>query len=164
MGDTLRQYLQGKLPMIPTGAAYCWAHVDDVARGHILAMEKGVVGQKYIIAGECKSLIDTLALAEQITGIPAPRMHAPPAMLKFGAAIMGVVEKVAPVPDLYRAETLRVSAGVTYMGDNAKARRELGYNPRPLEVGLRETLLNEMERLNISTQRRSDAEQRKDGA
>ncbi len=41
---------------------------------------------------------------------------------------------------------MRTSAGVTYIGDNAKARRELGFDPRPLEAGLRETLAFELAR------------------
>jgi hypothetical protein len=74
-----------------------------------------------------------MKLAQRITGIPAPR-EVPPAMIKAAAALMGVAEKVVPVPDKYSAEFLRVSAGITYIGSNAKARRELGYNPRSLEV------------------------------
>src|SRR5258708_14519614 len=56
-GDTsslhmaLVQYLQRKLPIMPGRTAFCWAHVDDIARGHILAMEKGIAGRSYIIAG-----------------------------------------------------------------------------------------------------------------
>ena len=62
---------------------------------------------------------------------------------------MSVVEKVVPVPEEYTAEYLRVSAGVTYIGSNAKARRELGYNPRPLEEGLTGTLQHEMRLLGM---------------
>jgi len=40
IGDALRQYLRGKLRRIPRTAAYCWAHVDDTARAHILALEQ----------------------------------------------------------------------------------------------------------------------------
>ena len=65
------------------------------------------------------------------------------------AATMSVVEKVVPVPEEYTAEYLRVSAGVTYIGSNAKARRELGYNPRPLEEGLTGTLQHEMRLLGM---------------
>src|SRR3989442_1329201 len=43
------QYLQRKLPMMPGRTAFCWAHVDDIARGHILAMQKGTAGQTYIM-------------------------------------------------------------------------------------------------------------------
>jgi len=45
---------------------------------------------------------------------------------------------------------LRINAGVTYLGDNAKARRELGYDPRPLDEGLPPTLLDEMALLGMT--------------
>lgn len=145
---TFLQYLQRKLPFIPTATAYSWAHVDDIARGHILAMEQGKSGESYIIAGPTHTLVEAMKLAQHITGVPAPRA-VPPAMIKAVAAFMGVAEKMVPVPDEYSAEFLRVSAGVTYIGSNAKARRELGYNPRSLEVGLTETLHHEMELLGM---------------
>ena len=47
---------------------------------------------------------------------------------------------MVPLPEAYQPEALRASAGATYLGSNTKARRELGYAPRPLEQGLRETL------------------------
>jgi nucleoside-diphosphate-sugar epimerase len=62
---------------------------------------------------------------------------------------MGVVGRFKAVPETMSAEYLRASAGVTYLGDNAKARRELGYAPRPLREGLQETLLAVMARLGI---------------
>ena len=145
---TFLQYLQRKLPFIPTVTAYSWAHVDDIARGHILAMEQGKPGESYIIAGPTHTLVEAMKLAQRITGVPAPR-EIPPAMIKAVAAVMGVAEKVVPVPDEYSAEFLRISAGVTYIGSNAKARRDLGYNPRSLEVGLTETLQREMELLGM---------------
>lgn len=141
---TLVQYLRRQLPMAPSGTAYCWAHVEDVARGHILAMERGKPGESYIIAGECKPLVEVFRLAETVTGIPAPRLRVPRPLMQVSAALAGVAEKVLPLPDVYRAEALRSSAGVTYIGDNAKARQELGYAPRPLSEGLPETLAYEL--------------------
>ena len=150
MHDTLVQYLLRKLPVAPQKTAYCWAHVDDIARGHILAMEKGNLGESYIIAGQVCSLIDALALAEKITGIPAPHLHPAPGVLKAASGLMRVVEKVIPMPELYSSETVRISAGVTYLGSNEKAKRELGYSVRPLEDGLREMFLHDMQQLGIS--------------
>jgi dihydroflavonol-4-reductase len=66
------------------------------------------------------------------------------------AAMAGAIGAIVPLPDAYTAEGLRVVAGVTYLGDNAKARRELGYAPRPLEAGLRETLAHEMKALGMA--------------
>ncbi len=134
---TFVRYLRRKLRALPKGTAYCWAHVDDVAAGHILAMEKGVPGQSYILAGEPHSLTEAFQVAERITGIPAPRIELSPAVLRALAR-------------LARSERLRDLAGVTYLGSNAKARRDLGYDPRPLEVGLRETLGHEMHLLGIT--------------
>lgn len=134
MGVTLRQYLQRKLRGIPKGSAYCWGHVEDTAAGHLLAMERGRPGESYIIAGEPRTLVDAIELAALITGVPAPRLRPSPAFLKFLAT-------------LTRSETVRVGAGVTYLGSNAKAKRELGLRHRPFEEGFRETLLAEMRSL-----------------
>lgn len=140
MRTTFVQYLQRKLLLLPRRTAFCWAHVDDVARGHLLAMERGKPGECYILAGPQHSFIECMELAEKITGIPAPRLRVTPGMIKAMSALMAVIEKVATLPEMYTAEGLRVIAGVTYLGDNAKAKRELGYNPRSLVDGLTETL------------------------
>ena len=142
-GDSIRQYIKKKLPIIPTRSAYCWAHVDDVAMGHWLAMEKGKAGETYIIAGPRHTLTEAYSMAEKITGIPKPK-EVSPSMIKTMASIVAVIEKIIPMPPLYASESLRVTSGVTYLGDNSKARRELGYNPRSLEEGLKETLTHEM--------------------
>lgn len=148
IGATFAQYLQRKLPMIPTGTAYSWAHVDDIAAAHRMAMEQGAPGGQYIIAGPSHSVVEAFDYAQSITGIPAP-MRVSPAILRSLASVMGVVERIVPVPDEYSAEYLRVAAGVTYLGTSAKAQREWGYAPRPLEVGLAETLRYEMQRLGV---------------
>jgi nucleoside-diphosphate-sugar epimerase len=146
--DTLIQYLQRRLPMLPQRTAFCWAHVDDAARAHILAMEKGRRGETYIIAGPKHTLVEALHVAREITGIPEPRA-VPAGLFKALSVVMGVVERVVALPEVFTREALRSLAGVTYIGDNAKARRELGYNPRPLRVGLAETLQHEMRSLGM---------------
>lgn len=140
IAEVFRQYLAGKLPMVPDKTAYCWAHVDDTARGHLQAMEKGKIGENYFIAGPVHTLFDALQIAERITGIKAPRIKASPGMLRALSSLMSIVETVIPISGQYSSETLRVSAGATYLGSNAKAERELGFSPRPLAEGLRETL------------------------
>jgi hypothetical protein len=64
---------------------------------------------------------------------------------------MSVVERILPVPDGYTAEYLRENAGTTYLGDSSKGKRELGFEARPLEVGLDETLHHEMRLLGMPT-------------
>jgi nucleoside-diphosphate-sugar epimerase len=147
-GDTsgvrtiLIQYLQRKLPMVPKDVAYCWAHVDDIARGHVLAMEKGRP-TNYFLAGPPHRLIEALQIAQSITGIPAPKVLLPSAVLSIAAALVRPIEAIVPLPASASSESLRVLAGVTYLGTAAKAEAELGWRPRPLHEGLAQTLRHE---------------------
>lgn len=147
--DAFVQFLQRKLPMLPQKTAYSWGHVTDVVDAHIAALEKGKAGENYFICGPTHTLLEAMKLVEQISGVPAPKLVAPPVLLKMMAAIMGVVESLVSLPPTYTAEYLRVSAGVTYIGKNSKARCELGFNPRPLAQGLGETVALEMQSLGM---------------
>lgn len=131
--DLVVQYLSGKLRAVPKETAFCFAPVQDTARGHIVAMEKGRPGESYIIAGPPAKVVDVLALAERVTGVPAPRSHPPAWLIRFLAA-------------LSRSEQLRVAAAA-YLGSNAKAVRELGFRAVPLEEGLPPYLRYEQEQL-----------------
>jgi nucleoside-diphosphate-sugar epimerase len=139
-GDAIRDYMAAKLPMLPRESKICWGHVDDIAEGHLLALERGKPGESYIIAGPCHTFIEAFEIAERITGIPAPNLHLPPWLLQALSAPMGLIDRILPLPPEYSSEALRVLAGVTYLGSNSKARRELGYEPRSLEQGFRSTL------------------------
>ena len=147
--DFLRQYLTRRLPVVPQKVAYSWAHVEDVARGHIQAMQQGRSGESYFLAGPVHTLIEALHMAQQITGVPLPAFTAPPLILHTMSKIMGMLERAVPVPETYSSEYLRLSAGVTYLGNSAKARHELGWSARPLMEGLTETLIYEMHRLGM---------------
>jgi nucleoside-diphosphate-sugar epimerase len=144
------QYLQGRLAAVPARTAFCWAHVEDVARAHILAMERGRTGESYIVAGPAHTMIEALQIAERLTGIRGPSLHPPPLVMKAASAVMGAVGALIALPPELTAEGLRVLAGVTYLGSNEKARRELGYVPRSLEDGLRTTLAHEQQQLAIA--------------
>ena len=77
-GQIIVDYLNRKLPAyLDTGLN--WVHVRDVAMGHILAAEKGVVGERYILGNSQGNLTmkQTLALLEEITGILAPKIKIP---------------------------------------------------------------------------------------
>ena len=152
-GNALDQYLKRRLPLTPQGVAYCWGYIDDIARAHITLMDRGRAGEEYIIAGPMYTLIEALAIAERFCGIKAPRIHPSPGMMGAMAAMMSAVGAVVPLPELYSAEALRVSAGVTYVGDNSKAKRELGYDPRPLETGMPVAVEHEMRKLGMKAPR-----------
>lgn len=147
--DAMVQFLQRKLPMMPQQTAYAWGHVDDIADAHIAAMQQGKVGESYYVCGPNHTFVEAMQMVTQVSGVPAPRIVASAGLLKAMSGMMRWVEKVIKVPPTYTAEFLRVCAGVTYIGNNAKARRELGFNPRPLAQGLRETIALEMQALGM---------------
>jgi nucleoside-diphosphate-sugar epimerase len=147
-------YLKKRLKMVPKKTAFCWGHVEDIAAGHIQAMEKGRPGESYILAGPQHTLIEALEIAQKITGIKPPRFHPGPPMMQLFSGVMGVVGYLKPLPESSNGETLRKLAGRTYLGADQKARLELDFLPRSLEAGLRETLefeLAEQRRLTTVT-------------
>ncbi len=95
---------------------------------------------RFFVTG-ATGFIEAFALTQEITGIRAPRIHASPALIRTMAAFSELMEKLVPLSEGYSSETLRVAAGAMYLGSNAKARRDLGFGPRPLKQGLQETLL-----------------------
>ncbi len=139
---TIHQLLLGKLPVVPRTTAYCWGHVSDIAQAHILAMQQGRVGESYIISGPCHTLEAAIRLACVATDSRLP-MFVPGGLLRAMAPLMQLLEKVIPLPAEYTGESMRVIGGTTYLGDNTKARRELGYAPRSLEEGWVQTVLHE---------------------
>jgi len=143
---TLIDFLNGRLPMIPSQFGICMAHVEDTVNGHILAMEKGKAGESYIIAGDTYRMTDIFKLASQITGKRTP-MTVPYQMMGIMSVLVTPFD--AFLPESYTSEGLRVFAGNTYWGDNSKAKRELGFATRPFREGLQETLHHEMKILGM---------------
>lgn len=140
LGALLRDATAGKRLMLPGGGTgLCWAHVADVARGHLLAMERGEPGETYIIAGPCHTYREAFEAASRAAGTRLRASWLPPALLRALAGPTGAVERLLPLPADFSAEAMRVTGGTTYYGDNGRARRALGYAPRPLEEGMRDT-------------------------
>lgn len=137
-GAFIAQVVRGKRPLAPSGGGVCWAHVDDVARGHVLAMEKGTPGECYMLAGPRATLADGLRTVARIAGTRGP-VVLPGRVVGLTAGLMAAVGRVVPVPPDLAAETMRAGLA-TYYGSPAKAERELGWSARPLEVGLAETV------------------------
>jgi nucleoside-diphosphate-sugar epimerase len=145
--NMLVSYLQRRLPMVPKQTAFCWGHVEDIAHGHIQAMEQGKPGESYILAGPQHTLVEVMEMAAKITGIKPPRFRPVPHMMQFLSAFMGIAGYVTKPAEAYTGEGLRVFAGTTYLGNDQKARLELDFLPRSLETGLCETLAFEQAEL-----------------
>jgi nucleoside-diphosphate-sugar epimerase len=144
MHTALVDLLRGRLPMTPARTAFCWAHVEDTARGHILAMEKGRPGESYIIAGPRHTFEQAFDLAASMAKVRAPMMHPGPAAMRAMAAVTSVAGRFMSLPPAFTPEALRVLAGTTYFGSSEKAVRELGFTARPLDEGLAQTLEHEL--------------------
>jgi len=143
-----RDYLTGDLPMIPRDWKLPFDHAGDIARAHRLAMETGTPGEEYIVASEPRTMPEVFGVAQEITGIPVPRV-VPDALFGGLATVMRGVEKVATPPDGLEAELMEFFAGKQYNVDNSKAKRELGIEHRPLKEGLRDYLAWEAEQLGM---------------
>ncbi|NNF04196.1 MAG: NAD-dependent epimerase/dehydratase family protein, partial [Rhodothermales bacterium] len=133
-------FLRGRLPAVPGRAKHSWAHVDDIADAHIAALERGRPGECYHLAGPDHSFRDVFRAAARITGRRPPPFEIPPVLMKALVPIAAAAERFTGLPEPFRAESLRVSAGTTYISSSNKAEREFGFDPRPIEIGLRDTL------------------------
>lgn len=116
-----------------------WAHVDDVVEGHLLALEKGKLGEAYILAGPALMYKQAMQMWESISGVRAPRMWMPGRVAAILAGLSGLLERIGLRP-LFSSEALREFVDVTYFARADKARRELGWQARPVEQLFKETL------------------------
>lgn len=137
-------YLNGDLPMIPSDFVMSFDYVEDTAANIQRAMERGNPGEEYIIASEPRSLVEYFDIAENCTGVPAPR---PVPGSLFGLLRYGVagLETFTRPPEGFESELLGFFATGEALVDNSKARRELNIEHRSLEDGVREYMRWEME-------------------
>jgi nucleoside-diphosphate-sugar epimerase len=144
MRTALVDLLRRRLPMTPARTAFCWAHIEDTARGHIQAMEQGKPGETYIITGPRHTFEQAFDVAASIAKVRAPMFHPGPTAMRAFAAMSEVAGRFVNLPPSFTPEALRVLAGTTYFGSNEKAVREIGFRARPLDEGMAQTLEHEM--------------------
>ena len=137
-GKTVVDFLRGAMPAyLDTGLNVVDA--DDTADGHLLAFERGKVGERYILGCENMTLRDIFEHLASISGVRAPRAKIPyPVALAAGAASTGWAYLTGKEPraPLNGVRMARKKMWVTI--DKAKA--ELGYNPGPASAGLRKAV------------------------
>jgi len=113
-------------------------HVEDVAAGILLALDKGEIGQSYILGAEITTMRGLIETVAKVSGKKAPKRAMPTRMLKLITPMGPLVGKLMGQPPNLR-ELISSADGVTFWAKHDKAMKDLGYSPRPLEVGLRET-------------------------
>ncbi|MGO9902227.1 MAG: NAD-dependent epimerase/dehydratase family protein [Solirubrobacteraceae bacterium] len=140
VGNMIEQTARGRMPMIPFGAmGLGFVHIDDVADGILLAFDKGELGEAYALSGELATIRDLIQETAYIAGRHIPRLPMPTLAMRLSAPLGFLIGPLLGFPPNLR-ELIAASNGVTYWASDAKARRKLGFSPRPLEVGLRDTL------------------------
>jgi dihydroflavonol-4-reductase len=134
-GRTIVEFLNGRIPAY-VDTALNVVHVDDVARGHLLAARHGRVGRSYILGGENMSLRTMLATLAELCGVPAPRFRISPRLV---LPIVRTSEWIQSAV-LHREPTLPsepVRMATTRMEyDTSRARSELGYTSAPARDAL----------------------------
>ncbi len=137
VGDVLL-FLQGHFLNIPSGGLN-FVDARDAAAAMATAMEKGVPGQRYLIGGHNMTIREFFALLERVSGARGPRLELPESWSRGGAALLGWFYRMAgsryPVED----ETIEMGYRFWYC-DSRRARQELGFDPRPAEETLRDTI------------------------
>lgn len=140
VGNVIEQVSTGKLKALPfSGLGLNLVYVDDVAEGLVLAHDKGKVGESYVLGGEITTMRGLADKTAQLAGRKPPKRDMPSGVIKLAAPAGPLVGKIMGFPPNFR-ELISASDGVTYWAKDDKARRELGYSPRDLETGLRQTL------------------------
>jgi dihydroflavonol-4-reductase len=132
-------FLNGRMPaFVDTGLTI--VDVDDVATGHLLAAERGTIGERYVLGGENLSLKQVLDILAEVSGRPKVRTRIPRgvalawAYVDTGLARLNPRHVPAATPD-----AVRVSAKREFFS-SAKAIRELGFSPSPAREALRKAV------------------------
>jgi dihydroflavonol-4-reductase len=141
IGNMITQTRRGLLPLIPfPGMGVNMVYVDDVAAGLILAADKGRVGESYLLTGEKTTVKTIVQTTARLAGKRiVPRLPLPTIVLRLAAPLGPLIGPALGFNPNLR-EMIATSDGVTFWATDAKARSELGFEPRPLEQGLGDTL------------------------
>jgi dihydroflavonol-4-reductase len=140
VADLLDQFFAGKLPLLPfPELGICMTHVEDIAGGILLALDRGKLGETYVISGPVTTMREAIEMVASVSGRKAPKRDLPTGLMKAMAPFGPLVGKMMGQPPNLR-ELISSGDGVTFWASYEKAGRELGYAPRGMEEGLRQTL------------------------
>jgi nucleoside-diphosphate-sugar epimerase len=143
IGKQMNDFLAGRMPMIAfPDLGMNMVHVDDVAAGILLALDRGEVGEAYVLGGQITTMRELIETLAQVSGRKAPKRAVPTGLLKALTPIGPAVGKVMGQPPNLR-ELISSADEVTFWAKHDKAMSELDYSPRGLEQGLRDTLAAE---------------------
>lgn len=133
-GKIVLDFLEGRIPAyLDTGLNV--VHVDDCAQGHLLALKKGRVGERYILGGDDLTFKRILDLLAAITGRPAPSLKLPHGVALAAAALETAAARALGFTPRAPYDAVRMAKYKMFFS-SAKAERELGYTHRPAREAL----------------------------
>ncbi|MFQ5913107.1 MAG: hopanoid-associated sugar epimerase [Nitrospinota bacterium] len=137
-GRVVLDFQRGRMPAyLDTGLNL--VDVRDVARGHLLAMERGKPGERYLLGNVNLTLREILEILAGITGRPAPKIRLPHGLALVMAHVNEAISRVTRRQPLIPLSAVRHAAHYMFYKSD-KAVRELGYMPTPIEIALRDAI------------------------
>lgn len=138
VGQFILHFARGKVPVRLEGG-FDFVDVRDAAQGHILAAERGRTGEKYILAGEWISVEEVMEELSRATGVPMPRLRLGAGAARTLASLAMLYGRVTGKKPLITRESVDILRSNSLVSSE-KARRELGYSPRPIRDTIRDTV------------------------
>jgi len=133
-GRMIAEAVAGRMPAyVDTGLNI--VHVDDVGLGHVLALEQGRIGERYILGGDNLSLAEILRIVARLSGRPPPRLRLPRLGLYPVAAAAEVWGRLSGREPMLTLDSLRMARWKMWFRSD-KAETELGYRHRSAEAAL----------------------------
>lgn len=137
-GRIIIEAASGKMPAyVDTGLNI--VHVDDVAEGHVLALEKGKIGERYILGGENLTLKELLEKIARFTGRSAPKIKISPNLILPIAYVVEAVSKITKKEPFITVDGVLMSKKKMFFSSE-KAKRELGYKIRPVDEAIKDSI------------------------
>ena len=158
IGDLMRRFYFDlpPFPLLPgPSIKFAYTFIDDVVDGHLLAWEKGEIGESYILAGPAVPLGEMVDFWARITGKRSPKIHLTRSFIQPLSPVIASLTSLIDMPPIFAAEATD-RMGSTYMASSAKAKQMLGWSPRSLHRGMLETFTHIDENIVAPTERKKE--------
>ena len=136
----LMKVLKGKKIAPYVAGGMCVVGVDDVVEGQIAAMRSGVTGARYILGGENLSFKELFTQIAEVVDANPPNVRVPLWSARWAAAILEILSTLTGKPPVLTKAHV-VSATLPHYFSSERAKRELGYKPRPVIDAIRKSYL-----------------------
>lgn len=138
MGTVLQEMVRGRVPVVPDGG-FCWVDVRDVVDAVVAAIDRAERGENYLLSGEKVTAIEFHRMSRRSMGQNSRAVRAPVSLLRTFSHVTPVFQRFSPAMHGFSPDALHaIDARLTV--DARKARRVLGFNPRPMAHSVHESI------------------------